>query len=308
MTPEQDDRLIKFLFRAGPVRGEIVRLGDSWRSMAERHGYPAPVTRLLGEATAAAALLATTIKFNGALILQIHGDGPVRLLVVECQPDLALRATVKLRNDAPIDPGARMRQLVNSQGRGRCAITLDARDRRPGQPPYQGIVPLEGDSIAEALEGYLRQSEQLETRLWLAANDRLAAGMLLQKLPHHGGAAETTPNDADLWDRTNALASTVTNAELLGVAPDELARRLFGQEPTDRFAPLSPRFACTCSRERIGRMLIALGREEADGILAEQGRISVSCDFCNAEYLFDAVDTHQLFATGSTAPASPSSH
>jgi molecular chaperone Hsp33 len=302
-----DDRLLKFLFREGPVRGEIVRLGTSWRTMARRHGFPPPVTRLLGEATAAAALLSTTIKFDGALVLQIHGDGPVRLLVVECQPDLALRATVKMRDDQPIDADAGMRGLVNVHGRGRCAITLDARDRRPGQQPYQGIVPLEGDSIASALQAYLRQSEQLETRLWLAADDSLAAGMLLQKLPREGGAARPS-DDADLWDRATALAATVTDAELLAIQPEELAHRLFWQEPIDRFAPMSPRFACTCSRERIGRMLLALGRDEADDILAEQGRISVSCDFCSAEYVFDSVDTHQLFATGSTAEPPRSTH
>jgi molecular chaperone Hsp33 len=307
MNPLPDDRLLKFLFREGPVRGEIVRLGTSWRTMAQRHGFPPPVTRLLGEATAAAALLSTTIKFDGALVLQIHGDGPVRLLVVECQPDLALRATVKMRDDEPIDAAAGMRGLINAHGRGRCAITLDARDRRPGQQPYQGIVPLEGDSIASALQAYLRQSEQLETRLWLAADDSLAAGMLLQKLPREGGAVRPG-DDADLWDRATALAATVTDAELLAIQPEELAHRRFWQEPIDRFAPMSPRFACTCSRERIGRMLLALGRDEADDILAEQGRISVSCDFCSAEYVFDSVDTHQLFATGSTAAAPPSTH
>jgi molecular chaperone Hsp33 len=319
MSASNDDSLLKFLFRAGPVRGEIVRLGASWRQIAARHGFAAPVTRLLGEATAAAALLSTTLKFNGSLILQIHGDGPVRLLVVECQPDLALRATAKLRDDQPIDPDAGLRGLVNANGGGRCAITLDPRDRRAGQQPYQGIVPLQGDSIAAALQAYLRQSQQLDTRLWLAADGSLASGLLLQKLPRDGGLAaqraecagrdrEGEGEDGDLWDRALALAGTVTDAELLAVPPQELAQRLFWQEATERFEPLSPRFACSCSRARIGRMLLALGQSEADAILVEQGRISVTCDFCNSGYDFDAVDTRQLFATGSTERASATPH
>jgi molecular chaperone Hsp33 len=317
MSSGTDDSLLKFLFRAGPVRGEIVRLGTSWRQIAARHGFAAPVTRLLGEATAAAALLSTTLKFNGSLILQIHGDGPVRLLVVECQPDLALRATAKLRDDQPIDPDAGLRRLVNANGGGRCAITLDPRDRRAGQQPYQGIVPLQGDSIAAALQAYLRQSQQLDTRLWLAADGSLASGLLLQKLPRDGGRVaqhdghagrERAEEDSDLWDRALALAGTVTDAELLAVPPQELAQRLFWQEATERFEPLSPRFACSCSRARIGRMLLALGQSEADEILVEQGRISVTCDFCNAGYDFDAVDTRQLFATGSTERASATPH
>jgi len=311
MTSPSDDSLLKFIFREGPVRGEIVRLGTSWRAIAARHGFPAPVTRLLGEATAAAALLSTTIKFNGTLILQIHGDGPVRLLVVECQPDLSLRATAKIRDGASIDPTAGLRLLVNVNGGGRCAITLDPRDRQPGQQPYQGIVPLEGESIAEALQAYLRQSEQLDTRLWLAADDSLASGLLLQKLPRdggRGGAPIRLGEDEDLWDRAIALAGTVTEGELLAIPPEQLAHRLFWQEQTDRFAPLSPRFACSCSRARIGRMLLALGRDEADDIIAEQGRISVTCDFCNATYAFDAVDAHQLFVSGSTEPASGPTH
>jgi molecular chaperone Hsp33 len=293
------DKLLKFTFHNAPVRGEVVRLEEAWQGMTAHHGYPPPVMRLLGQMTAAAALLASNIKFAGALIMQIHGDGPVSLLVVECQPDLRLRATAKLRAGALIDANAGMRELVNVSGQGRCAITLDPTDRLPGQQPYQGIVSLRGESIAQALENYMRQSEQLDSRLWLAADARCSAGVLLQKLPQDGGRATAVDTDADAWERTTTLAATLTTDELLSLAPDTVTRRLFWQERLDHYRPLLPRFECRCSRDRIGRMLLSLGRAEVDSIVAELGRVEVTCDFCNARQSFDAIDVAQLFRTGS---------
>ena len=297
------DRLLKFLFHEAPVRGEIVRLQDSWQRMVVHHGYPAPVTRLLGEMTAAAALLAANIKFDGALILQIQGNGPVRLLVVEVQPGMRLRATAKLRETAVIGEDATLQQLTNPNGEARCAITLDPTGRRPGQQPYQGVVPLAGETIAEVLENYLRQSEQTESRLWLAADESAAAGVLLQKLPQEGGAAKP---DVDAWQRAGALTATLTRAELLTLEAEALARRLYWEERLQHFPPAAPRFECNCSRERSGRMLLALGREEAESILAERGDVEITCDFCNARYAFDAVDVGHLFASGATREADSS--
>lgn len=291
------DRLLKFLFYDAPVRGEVVRLAEVWQQVIEHHDYPAPVLALLGQMTAAAALLAANIKFNGALSLQIEGDGPVRLLVVECQPDFRLRATAKLRADAPVPADATLRTLVNARGQGRCAITLDPQDRQPGQQPYQGIVSLTGDSIAHALESYMRQSEQLDTRLWLAADTRAASGVLLQKLPAEGGRAAQA-RDTDAWDRTTTLAGTLTPPELLDNDPEQLVRKLFWQERLEHGAAFAPRFECRCSRGRIGRMLLSLGRGEVEDILREQDRVEVTCDFCNQVQSFDAVDVGQLFATG----------
>ncbi|MFN9573732.1 MAG: Hsp33 family molecular chaperone HslO [Betaproteobacteria bacterium] len=291
------DRLLKFLFYDAPVRGEVVRLAEVWQQVIEHHDYPAPVLALLGQMTAAAALLAANIKFNGALSLQIEGDGPVRLLVVECQPDFRLRATAKLRADAPVPADATLRTLVNAQGQGRCAITLDPQDRQPGQQPYQGIVSLTGDSIAHALETYMRQSEQLDTRLWLAADTRAASGGLLQKLPAEGGRAAQA-RDTDAWDRTTTLAGTLTPPELLDNDTEQLVRKLFWQERLEHGAAFAPRFECRCSRGRIGRMLLSLGRGEVEDILREQDRVEVTCDFCNQVQSFDAVDVGQLFATG----------
>jgi molecular chaperone Hsp33 len=298
------DQLLKFLFRQAPVRGEIVRLQESWQQMVAHHAYPAPVMRLLGEMTAAAALLAANIKFDGALILQIQGNGPVRLLVVEVQPQMRLRATAKLRDTAVIEPQATLQQLTNPNGDARCAITLDPTGRRPGQQPYQGVVPLAGETIAQVLENYLRQSEQIESKLWLAAGENAAAGVLLQKLPQEGGAAARP--DVDAWQRVGALTATLTREELLSLAPEALAHRLYWEEQLEHFAPVEPRFECTCSRERSGRMLLALGREEVDSILAERNDVEITCDFCNARYAFDAVDVGHLFAAGATREADAS--
>ena len=294
------DRLLKFLFHGAPVRGELVRLHEAWQQMTARHDYPDPVALLLGEMTAAAALLSTTIKFNGSLIFQIHGDGPVRLLVAECRPDLTIRATAKLHDDAVIPDGAGLRELVNAHGRGRCAITLDPSDPKPGQQPYQGVVCLDGNSIREVLENYMRRSEQLDTRLWLAASRSTIAGMLLQRLPR---PADGDPADEETWQRAATLANTLSEKELLAVAPDELLHRLYSQERLNAFASLTPRFQCTCSRARIGRMLLSLGRDEVDSIVAEFGTVSVTCEFCKSVHGFDAVDVGELFATGTNAGA-----
>jgi len=258
--------------------------------------------RLPAEATAAVAVLAARMN-DGALILQIQGNGPVRLLVVEVQPSMRLRATAKLRETAAIGADATLQQLTNPHGDARCAITLDPAGRGPGQQPYQGVVPLDGESIAQVLENYLRRSEQIESKLWLAADDTAAAGVLLQKLPQEGGA---TKPDADAWQRAGALTSTLEHDELLRLAPQELAHRLYWEEQLEHFPPMAPRFECNCSRSRSGRMLLALGREEVDAILAERGDVEITCDFCNARYAFDAVNVGHLFAAGAPREADAS--
>ena len=290
------DRLLKFAFTGARVRGELVQLDAAWREMTAHRRYPPPVMRVLGEMVAAAALLATNIKFNGALVMQVYGDGPLQLLVVECQPDLALRATAKVRDEAIADDIS-LRDLLNRGGRGRFSITLDPREPLPGQQPYQGIVALEGDSVAEVLQTYMRHSEQLETRLWLASNDTAAAGLLLQRLPNDGGL-EVAPANDNAWEHVVALAHTVTAEELLNLSPDDVSHRLFWQESLENYPPLTPRFQCTCSRERISRMMVSLGQDEVDSIIAEQGLVTVTCEFCGREYSFDPVDVAHLFASG----------
>ena len=299
--------LHKFLFEGLPVRGMLVRLTGAWTDLLARRAnepYPAPVRQLLGEMSAAATLMQANIKFNGALILQMQGDGPVPLAVAEVQPDLSLRATATVTG--PVSDGDRLAALLNVHGEGRCAITLDPKDRQPGQAPYQGIVPLHGDqreplnALSEVLEHYMLQSEQLDTKLILAANDQVAAGLLIQRLPlegegNLGGHREDEIGINEAYNRIAHLSATLTPEELLGLDVDTILRRLYWEEDLRRFEPMTPRFACTCTRERVGNMLKGLGREEVDSILSEREEVEVGCEFCGQQYHFDAVDVGELF-------------
>jgi molecular chaperone Hsp33 len=248
----------------------------------------------------AAALLSANLKFNGVIVMQIHGDGPVRLLVVECDSALNLRARAKLAEDVVIDDGTNLSALVNTEGRGRFVITLDPKDKLPGQKPYQGIVPLDGESVATVIENYMLRSEQLDTKLWLAADDKVSRGLLLQKLPHEGGYAMTDkdhPDDMQTWDRAVMLASTLRPNELLETDPETLMRRLFWEETIRLFDPQQAQFLCSCTREKVGNMLKMLGQEEVDAAVAELGKLAINCDFCGQHYEFDAVDCAQIFTT-----------
>jgi molecular chaperone Hsp33 len=302
--------LQRFLFEGLPVRGALVRLTDAWQDVqhrrAEGGGYPAPVLALLGEMSAAALLMQSNIKFNGALVLQIAGDGPVKLAVAEAQPELTFRATAQITGEVAAD--AQLEALVNVHGKGRCAITLDPRERLPGQQPYQGVVPLHGDRreplqrVAQVLEHYMLQSEQLDTRLVLAADDKVAAGLLIQRLPVEGeGNLEGgRRNEDDIgrsegFNRIALLAATLTRGELLALEPAQLLHRLFWEETLRVFEPLRPQFACRCSRDRVRGMLVSLGRDESDSLLHERGLVEVGCEFCGRQYRFDAVDVGQMF-------------
>jgi molecular chaperone Hsp33 len=291
------DKLQRFIFENAAVRGELVELPNTWQQVLTRKEYPTAVRNLLGEMLAAAALLSASLKFDGMIVMQIHGDGPVKLLVIECDSELHLRATAKLASHAVIPEQATMRELVNVHGHGRFVITLDPKNKIPGQQPYQGIVPLDGESIAVAIENYMLRSEQLETKLWLAANANVSRGLLLQKLPKDGGSGAVVADDQEAWNHTVTLASTVRREELLSTDIDTLLRRLFWQETIRVFEPRHPSFQCSCTREKVGNMLLMLGREEVDAALAELGSLSINCDFCGQHYEFDAVDCTQLFTT-----------
>lgn len=318
MSPASE--LHPFLFDGMPVRGMLVRLGDAWQEVLQRRAqssqpWPAPVRHLVGEMAAAATLLQASIKFNGAVVLQILGDGPVKLAVAEVQPDLAFRTTATLVGEVPL--GADFPALVNADGQGRCAITLDSRDRPAGQPPYQGVVPLHGDAreplprLSDVLAHYMLQSEQLDTTLVLAADDTQAAGLLIQRMPRQG-EGNLGPREDDIgrdedYNRIAHLAATLTPEELLTLDAPTVLRRLFWEEPLRHFEPSQPRFACRCSRERVGQMLRGLGVREIDSVLAEQGRVDVACEFCGLGYAFDAVDAQALF-TGHPVPGSDAVH
>ncbi|MEO6363411.1 MAG: Hsp33 family molecular chaperone HslO [Caldimonas sp.] len=300
--------LHRFLFDGLPVRGILVRLTDSWQELLARRAstgvpLPAPVRRLLGEMAAAGVLMHANIKFNGALVLQVFGDGPVKLAVAEVGADLAFRVTAKVVGEVAED--AALEAMLDAAGGGRCAITLAPAARQPGQQPYQGVVPLhdaDGQPLmrmAQVLEHYMLQSEQLDTRLVLAADDRVAAGLLLQRLPPPGGIDETRIGRDEGFNRIAHLAATLRADELLGLDADTVLRRLFHEERLTRFEPLlgaaAPRFACSCSRAKVAAMLQSLGRAEVDDIVAEQGRVEVGCEFCGLQYRFDPVDVGELF-------------
>ena len=296
------DSLQKFIFDNAAVKGEFVEISATWREIQQRHDYPPAVKTVLGEMLAAAALLSANLKFNGAIIMQIHGDGPVRLLVVECDSDLRLRATAKLAPDAVVADDANLTDLLNAHGKGRFVITLDPLDKMPGQQPYQGIVPLDGDDMATVIENYMLRSEQLDTRLWLAADAAISRGLLLQKLPRHSGKDDqveqaSEADELETWNRAVMLASTLKQEELLSTDIQTLMNRLFWEESIRVFEPAHPQFHCSCTREKVGNMLKMLGQEEVDDALSELGHLGINCDFCGKHYEFDKVDCAQLFVS-----------
>jgi molecular chaperone Hsp33 len=304
------DSLQVFVFDGAPVRGEIVNIRDSWQAILARKDYPPAVKKLLGDLVAAGVLLCGTLKFNGSMIIQAQGNGAVRLLVLECNEHLVIRATAKLNEDidlSTLPDDANLSDLINPDGQGRLVITLDPSDRKPGQNPYQGIVALSDDgkpvkSIAQAITLYMRDSEQLETRLWLASDEESCGGLLLQRLPNMGGQLKMDDEmAAEGWSRLQMLSDTVTNEELLSLEPKVLMNRLYLDESAHHgvrsFDERPIKFGCRCSRIKVADMLKMLGEEEVNSILLEKDAVETNCDFCGQVYIFDAVDCKQIFAS-----------
>ncbi|MEN9983642.1 MAG: hypothetical protein RI918_1611 [Pseudomonadota bacterium] len=313
----------KFLFDGLPVRGTLVRLTESWQEILQRRAansttgaYPAPVSQMLGELTAAAVLMQSSIKFNGSLTLQIAGttgSGPVKLAVAEVQPDLSLRATATVIGE--VAEGSSLSAMINVNNKGRCAVTLDPKDKFPGQVPYQGVVPLFDDhrqpieKLSSVIEHYMLQSEQLDTTMVLAANDKVAAGLLIQRIPMQGagnlegnlpGSMVSKRNEDEIglnehYNRLAVFAASLKQEELLTLNANEILHRLFWEEAVIRYEPLLVKFACTCSRERVSNMILSLGQAEVEEILAERGDVEVSCEFCGQQQRFDPVDAAQIF-------------
>jgi molecular chaperone Hsp33 len=306
------NELLVFVCDGAPVRGEIVSISTAWQAVLARRNDPPVIRQILGDFVAAATLLSASLKFDGTLIIQAQSKGPISLLVVECSSNLTMRATVKLSVEpTEIDPNAKLADLLDAANTGRLVITLDPTERQPGQPPYQGIVALQQDhngiavpvkNAAEAIMLYMRQSEQLETRIWLASNEQVVGGLLLQRLPNSGGHVHLDPQTAaEGWSRIQALGETITNDELLELSPETTLRRLFLNESSEagvRAFPTRPvKFACRCSRLKVADVLRMLGEEEVNSILAEQGAVETGCEFCGKAYRFDAVDCIQVFKT-----------
>lgn len=291
---KQSDSLQRFMFEHAAVRGEIIHLDATWKAVLDRRDYPPALRTVLGELMAAAALLSATLKFSGSLIMQIQGGGPVRLLVVECGADLTMRAMAHW--DGDLAEGAALPDLV---GEGRFVITIDP---KKGRQTYQGIVDLEGGSVAAVLENYMQRSEQLDTRIWLAADSHGAAGMLLQKMP------DSPEADTDAWNRAVLLGATVKPRELLDLPAREIIHRLYHEEDIRLFDSSPVHFGCTCSRERVANTLRMLGYDEVRSLLDEIGYIEADCEFCNHHYVFDAVDAEQVFASDVVGPVGQTRH
>ncbi|MDO9104503.1 MAG: Hsp33 family molecular chaperone HslO [Methylovulum sp.] len=287
----KQDVLHRFLFEELGVRGEWVQLSESWQTAKQHQQGPEAIQQILGQALAAVVMLSATIKFKGSMILQVQGDGDIKTLVAQSTHDRKIRGLVRSHTQTASGPGHAV------FGNGRLVLTIEP----DNADPYQGIVGLEGDHLATALESYFAQSEQLKTRLWLFADATHAAGLLLQELPAQAHAEED-------WERLSILADTVTEQELLALDCEALLYRLFNQEKVRLFDAEPISFQCTCSQSRIERTLKAMGRAELEDILREQPHIEVICEFCGARYVFDPVDIASLLNQGGITLDSQTRH
>ncbi|WP_286787087.1 MULTISPECIES: Hsp33 family molecular chaperone HslO [unclassified Pseudomonas] len=297
MTPF--DYTQRFLFENTDVRGELALLERSYVEVLAKHPYPEPVAQLLGEMLAAAALLCGTLKFDGLLVLQARSSGAIPLLMVECSSAREVRGIARYNAD-DIAPDATLKDLMPE---GILAITVDPTN---GQR-YQGIVPLEGQTLAECLSGYFATSEQLPTRFWLNADGRRARGLLLQQLPADKHKDKES-RDAS-WEHLTTLGNTLTAEELLGLPNETVLHRLYHEETVRVFDPQIVEFHCGCSRERSANALVSVGQEDVELLLQEQGgQIEIDCQFCNQRYLFDAADVAQIFAGGGSQTPQETRH
>ncbi|PSV19091.1 Hsp33 family molecular chaperone HslO [Photobacterium leiognathi subsp. mandapamensis] len=276
------DYLNRYLFDGVSVRGELVQLGDTYQQIISSTEYPAPVKTLLGELLVATSLLTATLKFEGSITVQVQGDGPVSLAVINGDQNQKLRGVARWEGD--IKEGGSIHDLM---GKGYMVITII-----PTQGErYQGVVGLEGDTLAECLEAYFKNSEQLRTRIWLRTGEfegqPKAAGMLLQVMPDGQGS------ESD-FEHLETITETVKNEELFGLAAQDVLYRLYHQEEVKVFEPQEVSFECGCSRERSGSAVISLHPDEIEKILAEDGKVSLHCDYCGTDYDFDSIDIAAL--------------
>jgi molecular chaperone Hsp33 len=273
------DQLHPFIFEQSAVRGNCVQLDQSLLTALEHQTLPPALKKVIGEFTAASVLLTATLKMQGKLILQLQSQGALQLLVVECTSQLNIRTTAKVGSELPGD------QLNDWLKQGQLVITLMPEEGEP----YQGIVPLEGDSIASMLENYMLRSQQIDTRLWLASDGERASGLLLQKLP------QQQESDLDCWNRVQHLAGTVTDQELLNLDTVTLLQRLFVEEDVRLFSGREVLAFCSCSQTSVTNMLQMLGMAEVRSIIEEQGSVQIQCDFCNKHYVVDEQEAMGLF-------------
>ncbi len=285
------DTLHRFQLENLHVRGEWVSLSQSWHDIQSTTEYPPAVKKVLGEALVAISLLADSLKFDGSLILQIHGTAPVSMLVVQSTSNGAIRGMANWDGDIP--DNANFNDLfqttsTNAQ-QGTMAISVEPNSTQGER--YQSLVSLDGDSLAECFTQYFAQSEQLNTRIWLSVNENNASGLMLQSLP-----SEETELQSDGWDHASILADTIKDEELIGLEAQELLHRLYHEEDLRLYDAKAIRFECSCSIEKIEHAIRSVGEEEAKSIIQEQDNITVDCDFCNTKYVLDNVDVTRLFS------------
>ena len=278
----------RFILDQLPLRGVHVNLGQVWQHIVGQKNYPAPIARALGELVAAGALLAANLKFDGTFILQVQGTGVLKLLVAEATSEQTCRGTARFDDSVEIADDASLQDLMGEQGQ--FVLTLQPRQGEM----WQGIVGLQGTSIAQMLANYLAQSEQLDSDLILAADDKQAVGMMVQRLAGQDMARED-------WQYVESLLQTVNQDELLHTTVNTLLYRLFHEQEVRVFEPEHLEFACTCSHEKVGNMLLLLGGQEVGQILLEQGSVEIACDFCQQKYVFDEEDVKTLFGSDVSA-------
>lgn len=296
MSDFANDFLHRFELERAGVRGVLVRMHDSWDQVRGRAEYPPALADLLGRTLAASALFTGNVKFDGALSIQIKNAGPVNLLFAECGSDGHVRGLARWAGDIT-DESA----ILGAQPAPLLAITID---NRTSAQRYQGLVPVEDAHLATLFERYFERSEQLPTRVVLACGDGRCAGLMLQRLP----GSVHADDDADAWNRVGHLLASAQATELLALAPETLLYRLFHEEKVLLHAAQPLRFGCSCSRERVAAMLHSLGRSEGEAALRDDGRVEVTCEFCNTQYRFDRVDLEQVFRSGQDVPAAPTQH
>lgn len=282
------DTIQRFLFQKHPIRGQVIQLNQAWRAMIKDRHYPAPLVKLLGELTAFTALLANGLKHPGRITLQIQGSGPVNLLVVEVDHQLNLKGMAKTQSTLTDE----MQSAQDLLGDGQILLTLE---NELNDHLYQSYVTREGDDLTASLEEFLTQSEQLESRLWLAVNDKNIGGLYLQKMPDSQSPQDHEAADADAWDRIQHLAATVKDQELLELDHTTLLTRLFHEEEVSLFEAGSVHYHCPRDRERVAKMIASLGEDEARALLAEQGEIVVYNDMCHYHERFNLDDINQIF-------------
>ncbi len=275
--------LNRYLFEDLSVRGELVQLDDAYQRIISSKEYPAPLQKLLGELLVSTTLLTATLKFEGSITMQLQGDGPVSLAVINGDHDQKIRGVARWDGDIADDA-----TIHDMMGKGHLVITIDP---KKGER-YQGIVGLDGDNLSEILESYFANSEQLKTRIWLRTGEhegtQRAAGMLIQVMPDGTG----TPED---FEHLEQLTDTVKNEELFSLEANDLLYRLYNQEKVRLFDPQQVEFFCGCSRERSGAAIVTIERAEINDILSEVGSISLHCDYCGTNYSFDEAQVSELF-------------